>query len=46
VLVSLGLPSFASALAASAAGFLLRAAAIHWKLGLPTYRGRTEPPRP
>ncbi|MBB3911941.1 putative membrane protein YeiH [Sphingomonas desiccabilis] len=40
VLVSLGMPSFASALCASAAGFLLRAAAIHWKLGLPTYRGR------
>jgi uncharacterized membrane protein YeiH len=34
-----GLPPFAAGLAAAAAGFALRAAAIVWKLGLPTYRG-------
>lgn len=33
-----GLPTFAAGLIAAAAGFGLRAAAIHWKLGLPAYR--------
>ncbi|RYY37499.1 MAG: trimeric intracellular cation channel family protein [Sphingomonadales bacterium] len=32
-----GLPTFAAGLIAAAAGFGLRAAAIHWKLGLPAY---------
>ncbi|MHA6718914.1 trimeric intracellular cation channel family protein [Sphingomonas sp. RS6] len=35
-----GLPPFAAGLGGAAAGFALRAAAIVWKLGLPTYRGR------
>jgi len=35
-----GLPLFVAGLIAAAAGFTLRAAAIHWKLGLPAYRGR------
>lgn len=39
-LVSLGFPAFAAAVVAAAAGFSLRAAAIHWKLALPSYRGR------
>lgn len=33
-----GLPTFAAGLIATTAGFALRAAAIHWKLGLPAYR--------
>ncbi|HEX8300598.1 trimeric intracellular cation channel family protein [Sphingomonas sp.] len=33
-----GLPPFAAGLIAAAAGFALRAAAMHWKLGLPAYR--------
>ncbi|MBO9713993.1 TRIC cation channel family protein [Sphingomonas sp.] len=33
-----GLPVFLAGLVAAIAGFALRAAAIHWKLGLPTYR--------
>ena len=33
-----GLPLFAAGLIAAAAGFALRAAAIHWKLALPAYR--------
>jgi uncharacterized membrane protein YeiH len=33
-----GLPIFAAGLIAAAAGFGLRAAAIHWRLGLPAYR--------
>ncbi|HVI97652.1 MAG TPA: trimeric intracellular cation channel family protein [Sphingomonas sp.] len=37
-------PSFAAALIAAAAGFGLRAAAIHWKLALPSYRGRPNEP--
>jgi len=40
VLVSLGLPPLIAAVAAAGAGFSLRAAAIHWRLGLPSYRGR------
>lgn len=40
LLALLGVPShFASAVAA-VAGFGLRAAAIHWSLGLPSYRGK------
>jgi uncharacterized membrane protein YeiH len=37
-LTLLGLPIFVAGLVAAAAGFALRAAAIVWKLGLPTYR--------
>jgi len=33
-----GLPPFAAGLIAAPAGFALRAAAIRWKLGLPSYR--------
>jgi uncharacterized membrane protein YeiH len=33
-----GLPVFVAGLAAASAGFALRAAAMHWKLGLPPYR--------
>jgi uncharacterized membrane protein YeiH len=40
----LGAPSFVDALIAVAAGFGLRAAAIHWKLALPAYRGRPNDP--
>ena len=35
-----GLPTFVAGLIATTAGFALRAAAIHWKLGLPAYRRR------
>ncbi|HEU4959099.1 MAG TPA: trimeric intracellular cation channel family protein [Sphingomonas sp.] len=35
-----GLPRFVAAGVAVAAGFGLRAAAIHWRLALPAYRGR------
>jgi len=40
VLLLAGLPLFLAATIAAAAGFALRAAAIHWKLALPSYRGR------
>ena len=40
LLVLVGLPAFAAAAVAVAAGFGLRAAAIRWKLALPSYRGR------
>jgi uncharacterized membrane protein YeiH len=40
MLVAAGLPAFAAAIIAAAAGFGLRAAAIHWRLALPSYRGR------
>jgi uncharacterized membrane protein YeiH len=40
VLVLLGTEPLVAALIASAAGFGLRAAAIHWRLALPAYRGR------
>jgi len=40
VLVLLGLPPYAAASIGAAAGFALRAAAIHWHLRLPSYRGR------
>ncbi len=36
----LGVPRAVAAGIAAAAGFALRAAAIHWHLGLPAYRGR------
>ncbi len=39
-LVLLGITPVVAALIAAAAGFGLRAAAIHWRLALPTYRGR------
>ena len=39
-LVSIGFPAFAAAVVAAAAGFCLRAAALHWQLALPSYRGR------
>lgn len=35
-----GIPSAPAAVVAALAGFGLRAAAIHWHLGLPAYRGR------
>ncbi len=35
---ALGLPNFAIWIGAFVAGFALRAAAIHWELGLPSYR--------
>lgn len=35
-----GLPLFVAATIAATAGFALRAAAIHFKLALPSYRGR------
>ncbi|WP_213982432.1 TRIC cation channel family protein [Sphingomonas sp. dw_22] len=34
-----GFPPLAAGLIAAAGGFALRGAAIHWKLGLPAYRG-------
>lgn len=40
LLVLIGVPAFGAAVAAAAAGFSLRAAAIHWNLALPSYRGR------
>jgi uncharacterized membrane protein YeiH len=40
LLIALGLPTFLCALCAAGAGFFLRAAAIHWKLALPAYRGK------
>lgn len=39
-LVSAGAPAFAAAIIAAIAGFGLRAAAIHWQIALPSYRGR------
>jgi uncharacterized membrane protein YeiH len=39
MLQGLGLPVFAAASIAAAAGFALRAAAIAWRLRLPAYRG-------
>ena len=38
VLTLAGLPTFVAGLVAAIAGFGLRAAAIHWRLALPTYR--------
>lgn len=39
-LTLLGLPPAPAAVIAAASGFALRAAAIHYRLGLPAYRGR------
>ena len=39
-LVLLGVPSPLASAVAALAGFALRAAAIHWRLALPSYRGR------
>lgn len=39
-LVALGLPVWMAASLAAGAGFVLRAAAIRWRLALPAYRGR------
>jgi uncharacterized membrane protein YeiH len=39
-LAMLGFPAFAAAVVATFAGFGLRAAAIYWKIALPSYRGR------
>jgi uncharacterized membrane protein YeiH len=39
-LVAIGLPAMPAAVIAALAGFGLRAAALHWKLALPSYRGR------
>lgn len=39
-----GMAPFSAGLIAAGAGFSLRAAAIHWKLGLPAYRGDARPP--
>jgi uncharacterized membrane protein YeiH len=39
-LTLLGLPPALAAVIAAASGFALRAAAIHYRLGLPAYRGR------
>ena len=39
-LTLLGLPPALAAVIAAASGFTLRAAAIHYRLGLPAYRGR------
>ncbi|MFV0622898.1 trimeric intracellular cation channel family protein [Sphingomonas sp. ac-8] len=40
LLIALGLPTYVAAPCAASAGFLLRGAAIRWKLALPAYRGR------
>ncbi len=40
LMVFAGVPAIAAAAIAVGAGFALRAAAIHWKLALPSYRGR------
>jgi uncharacterized membrane protein YeiH len=40
ILMLLGTPPFIAATLAALAGFALRAAAIHWRLALPAYRGR------
>ncbi|KQN36598.1 hypothetical protein ASG37_13500 [Sphingomonas sp. Leaf407] len=40
VLVAVGLPPFVAALPAATAGFVLRGAAIRFRLALPAYRGR------
>lgn len=41
LLVALGVDRPIAAVAAALAGFILRAAAIRWRLALPAYRGRT-----
>ena len=42
--LALGLPAFEAAVPAALAGFGLRAAAMHWRLALPAYRGRPNEP--
>lgn len=42
--LALGLPAFEAAVPAALAGFGLRAAAMHWKIALPAYRGRPNEP--
>ena len=39
-LTYVALPGWAAAMIAASAGFALRAAAIHWQIHLPAYRGR------
>jgi len=42
--LAFGLPAFEAAVPAALAGFGLRAAAMHWRLALPAYRGRPNEP--
>ncbi|TPG13266.1 trimeric intracellular cation channel family protein [Sphingomonas koreensis] len=42
VLRLIGVPAFEAAPIAALAGFGLRAAAMHWRLALPAYRGRSD----
>jgi uncharacterized membrane protein YeiH len=42
--LAIGLPAFEAAVPAAIAGFGLRAAAMHWKIALPAYRGRPNEP--
>jgi uncharacterized membrane protein YeiH len=42
--LAIGLPAFEAAVPAALAGFGLRAAAMHWKIALPAYRGRPNEP--
>ena len=42
--LAIGLPAFEAAVPAALAGFGLRAAAMHWRLALPAYRGRPNEP--
>lgn len=42
--VTIGLPAFEAAVPAALAGFALRAAAMHWKIALPAYRGLPNEP--
>jgi uncharacterized membrane protein YeiH len=42
--VAVGLPAFEAAVPAAIAGFGLRAAAMHWRIALPAYRGRPNEP--
>ncbi|MGN6268600.1 MAG: trimeric intracellular cation channel family protein [Sphingomonas sp.] len=42
--VAVGLPAFEAAVPAAIAGFGLRAAAMHWRIALPAYRGRPNAP--
>ena len=42
--LAIGLPAFEAAIPAALAGFGLRAAAMHWTIALPAYRGRPNEP--
>jgi uncharacterized membrane protein YeiH len=42
--LAIGLPAFEAAVPAALAGFGLRAAAMHWKIALPAYRGLPNEP--